>query len=81
MEPNDLLERLLPLAERCLTLWELYINRKYPPPPAAIEGTVWKKGDPLREPQNKAEYEAFPSDQPGRFSRAISAARADLDKG
>lgn len=66
--------KIFSLADRTLNLFELWITRKYP----IVEephGEVWKKGDPLPEPQTEQEYRDFPRDQPGRFSAAIAAAR------
>lgn len=83
MDLSELLDRLLPLAERTLTLWEKWIDRKYPSPLTnrVEESIVWKRGDPIREPQTAEEYRQFPTDQPGRFTRAIESARRERDQG
>ena len=70
--------RIFEIADRALNLLELWITRKYPVVEEA-HGEVWKKGDPLPEPQSIEEYRDFPRDQPGRFSTAIAAARANRD--
>lgn len=78
MSAVELLERLLPLIERALTLADKYIDRKYPEQEKVnVTSELWRQGDPLPEPQTKAEYEGFPADQPGRFTRAIEQARRD----
>jgi len=72
----DLLDRLFPLFERALVLADKWIDRKYPVP-TEISSELWKQGEPLPQPKTQAEYEAFPSDQPGRFQQAIAQARKD----
>jgi hypothetical protein len=70
-------EQVVTLINRALDIFELYVNRKYPEIKEAQSGEVWKKGDPLPQPQSVEEYRNFPPNQEGRFSRAIAAARRD----
>lgn len=78
------IDRLFALSYELTRLFEKFIDRKYPEQKEIpnVEG-VWIKGEPLPEPQTKADYAAFPADQPGRFERAIAAARhhGDSDAG
>ena len=68
-------ERLLSLADRLISLLDKWIERKYPVQEDP-EGEVWKKGDPLPEPQTVEEYRDFPRDGlPGRFQQAIANAQ------
>jgi hypothetical protein len=61
------------LADRLLNLFEKYIDRRYPEQKEE-KSEVWRKGEPLPEPQTAGEYRDFPRDQPGRFQQAIRAA-------
>lgn len=75
---NEDWDRALPLIERGLRLIEKWIDRKYPEQKVdPNDATVWKKGESLPEPQSPQEYRDFPLDQPGRFERAIRAARSE----
>ncbi len=71
--------KIFEFLDRALNLVELWINRKYPEQKEEPNGEVWKRGEPLPEPKTPKEYEEFPRDQPGRFERAIQAARSARD--
>lgn len=73
MEPSTE-ERILGIADRLLTLFDKWIDRKYPEQ-KETHGEVWRKGDPLPEPKTAQEYRDFPRDAPGRFQQAIDRAR------
>lgn len=66
--------KIFKLLDRALTLFDKWIERKYPVQKEE-HGELWKKGEPLPEPKTPEEYRDFPRDQPGRFERAIQEAR------
>jgi hypothetical protein len=65
--------KIFDFLDRALNLFDKWIERKYPIQKEQ-DGEVWRKGDPLPQPQTAEEYREFPSDQPGRFQQAIDAA-------
>lgn len=67
-------KRIFDTVDRALNLFELWITRKYPVKEEK-DGEVWRKGDPLPEPQTVAEYREFPREGKGRFQEAIDAAQ------
>lgn len=78
---TEIIDRLFAFGYKALDLVDKYIDRRYPEQQKVNpdEEGVWKAGDPLPEPQTKAEYDRFPANQPGRFERAIAAARRAND--
>lgn len=76
----EIIDRTFALCYRFADLFDKYIDRRYPEVKEVpnVEG-IWIKGEPLPEPQSKEEYARFPADQPGRFERAIAAAKRARD--
>lgn len=71
-------KRVFDTVDRALNLFELWITRKYPEVKDK-DGEVWRKGDPLPEPQTVEEYREFPREGKGRFQEAIDAAQRNRD--
>ena len=66
--------KLIEMADRALNLFDKWIERRYPQQKEQ-QSEVWRKGDPLPEPQTVEEYRDFPREGPGRFQQAINSAR------
>ena len=76
MTPKQL-ERLIVALERFVTVSEKICRiqeRRYPESGEPQDAEVWRVGDKPKEPQSKAEYDAFPGDGPGRFQTLIDTA-------
>lgn len=71
-------KRIFDTIDRALKLFELWITLKYTVQEEK-DGEVWRKGDPLPEPQTVAEYREFPREGKGRFQEAIDAAQRNRD--
>lgn len=71
-------KRIFETVDRALSLFDKYIERKYPEIKEK-DGELWRKGDPAPEPQTVEEYRDLPREGQGRFQQAIAAANRNRD--
>jgi hypothetical protein len=70
------IDRLLNILDRFATVAERWADKEYPKRDEAEENPgVFRVGE-TKDPQSKAEYDALPDTEPGRFEKLAQTKRA-----